>query len=241
MRHGRRSMAPPQAGTRRRREGRREAAWLLASALLATVLFASGALDLAVARAFYHPEPLDHWPLTHRVPWWLLYRAAPWVTGTLVIAGLAGLALGLRSARRGWRRAAVLVLLGVALAPGLLANALFKDHWQHPRPRDLIEFGGPLHYVPSPLIGAEGGASFPCGHCSVGFLLDAGWWVWERRRTLLLGYRLVGVARLRRAACSLVPRAAAAERGRGTRRWRPALAPGKHAGGSARGRRCAAR
>ena len=76
----------------------------------------------------------------------------------------------------------MLVLLGVAVGPGLLANALFKDHWQHPRPRDLIEFGGPLHYVPSPLIGTEGGAAFPCGHCSVGFMFAAGWWIWRRRR-----------------------------------------------------------
>jgi membrane-associated PAP2 superfamily phosphatase len=175
-------MALPEAGIRQRREGRLEAVCLLALALLTAGLFASGALDIAVARAFYHPEPLDHWPLTHRLPWSLLYRAAPWVTATLVIAGLAGLALGLRSARRGWRRAAVLVLLGVALGPGLLANALFKDHWQHPRPRDLIEFGGPLRYVPSPLMGTEGGASFPCGHCSVGFMFAAGWWIWKRCR-----------------------------------------------------------
>lgn len=198
-------MALPGAGTRQRREGRREAVCLVALALLTTGLFASGTLDIGVARAFYHPEPLDHWPLAHELPWSLLYRAAPWVTATLVVAGLAGLALGFKSARRDWRRAAVLVLLGVAVGPGLLANALFKDHWQHPRPRDLIEFGGPLHYVPSPLIGTEGGASFPCGHCSVGFMFAAGWWIWKRRRPawaaaslaggLVLG-SLLGVGRL---------------------------------------------
>jgi lipid A 4'-phosphatase len=185
-------MAVPEAGTRQRREGRREAAWLLASAVLTTVLFASGALDIAAARAFYQPGPLDHWPLSRQLPWSLLYRAAPWVTATLVVAGLAGLARGFISARPDWRRAAVLVLLGVAVGPGLLANALFKDHWQHPRPRDLLEFGGPLHYVPSPLIGTEGGASFPCGHCSVGFMFAAGWWIWKRRRPTWAAASLVG-------------------------------------------------
>jgi hypothetical protein len=85
-----------------------------------------------------------------------------------------------------------LVLLGVAVGPGLLANALLKDHWQHPRPRDLIEFGGPLHYVPSPLIGTEGGASFPCGHCSVGFMFAAGWWIWKRRRPACAAASLAG-------------------------------------------------
>ena len=185
-------MALPEAGIRQRREGRLEAVCLLAVALLTAGLFASGALDIAVARVFYQPEPLDHWPLTHRLPWSLLYRAAPWVTATLVVAGLAALALGFSSARRDWRRAAALVLLGVAVGPGLLANALFKDHWQHPRPRDLIEFGGPLHYVPAPLIGAEGGASFPCGHCSVGFMFAAGWWIWKRRRPAWAAASLAG-------------------------------------------------
>jgi membrane-associated PAP2 superfamily phosphatase len=198
-------MALPEALIRQRRERRLEAVCLIALALLTAGLFASGALDIAVARAFYRPDQLDHWPLTHRLPWWLLYRAAPWVTATLVVAGLAALALGFGSARRDWRRAAALVLLGVAVGPGLLANALFKDHWQHPRPRDLIEFGGLVHYVPSPLIGAEGGASFPCGHCTVGFMFAAGWWIWKRRRPgwaaaslaggLALG-SLLGVGRL---------------------------------------------
>jgi len=181
--NGRRSTAAlPEAGVRQRRERRREAVCLAAIALLTAGLFASGGLDIVVARAFYRPEPLAHWPLARELPWSLLYRAAPWVTATLVIAGLAGLAASLTRSRAEWRRAAVLVLLGVAIGPGLLANAVFKDHWQHPRPRDLIEFGGPLHYVPSPLIGSEGGASFPCGHCSVGFMCAAGWWNWKRRR-----------------------------------------------------------
>jgi len=178
----------------RRRLGARwcEGAGLVAIALLTAGLFASGALDIAAARAFYDPEPLDHWPLTQRLPWSLLYRAAPWATATLVVAGLAGLAASFSRTRADWRPAAVLVLIGVAVGPGLLANALFKDHWHHPRPRDLIEFGGPLHYVPSPLIGTEGGASFPCGHCSVGFMFAAGWWIWRRRRPAWAAASLAG-------------------------------------------------
>ena len=179
---GRHNTTLPQPAPPWRREGRREALCLLAVAVLTATLFAGGALDIAVARAFYHRGPLDHWPLARQLPWSLLYRAAPWVTATLVTAGLAALAASFSRARAGWRRAAVLVLLGVAIGPGVLANGVFKDHWQHPRPRDLIEFGGPLHYVPAPLIGNEGGTSFPCGHCSVGFMFAAGWWIWKRRR-----------------------------------------------------------
>jgi membrane-associated PAP2 superfamily phosphatase len=164
----------------------------VALALLTAGLFATGTLDIALARGFYRPDAADHWPLARELPWSLLYRAAPGVTATLVVAGLAALAASFSRSRAHWRRAAVLVLLGVAIGPGLLANAVFKDHWQHPRPRDLIEFGGPAHYVPSPLIGNEGGASFPCGHCSVGFMFAAGWWIWKRRRPGWAAASLVG-------------------------------------------------
>jgi lipid A 4'-phosphatase len=68
---------------------------------------------------------------------------------------------------------------------------VLKDHWRHPRPRDLIEFGGAEHYVPAPVIGGEEGASFPCGHCTVGFLYGVGWWVWRRKRPQLAAASLV--------------------------------------------------
>jgi hypothetical protein len=83
--------------------------------------------------------------------------------------------------REAWRTYGIFLILSIVVGPGLIVNAGFKDHWDRPRPRDIVEFGGPLHYSPAPLPG-EGGKSFPCGHCSVGFLLAAGWWVWKRRR-----------------------------------------------------------
>jgi membrane-associated PAP2 superfamily phosphatase len=164
------------------RPWQREAWCLLAAALLTAAVFANGTLDLAAARWFFRPDAADHWPLAREFPWLVLYRAAPWITAVLVIAGLGTLALSLAPARRHWRGAATLVLLAVAIGPGLIGNAVLKDHWQHPRPRELVELGGSLHYVPSPLIGREGGASFPCGHCTVGFLFGIGWWIFRRRR-----------------------------------------------------------
>jgi lipid A 4'-phosphatase len=175
-------MKSSAAAHRRRHPWLPEIIWLALVALATILLFANGAVDIAAARWFYSPDVADHWPLGRQLPWSLLYRSAGWITAGLVLLGLAVLAASLTAARRQWRRYAVLLLLAVALGPGLLANGVFKDHWQHPRPRDLIEFGGIQHYVPSPLIGAEGGASFPCGHCTVGFLYATGWWVWKRRR-----------------------------------------------------------
>lgn len=157
-------------------------AWCLTVAALATsLLFASGTLDTAAARWFFRPDAADHWPLAQRFPWIILYRAASWITASLLVAGLSALVLSLTPRRRHWRGAATLVLLSVVIGPGLIGNAVLKDHWRHPRPRDVIELGGSMHYVPSPLIGPEGGASFPCGHCTVGFLYGIGWWIFRRR------------------------------------------------------------
>lgn len=163
-----------------------------------TLLFAFTPLDLDAARLFYRPGGLDHWPLAARAPWLELYAASTWITASLIGAGLLTLALGALRRRALWRRYALFVLLTVIAGPGLLINTVFKDHWDRPRPRDVIEFGGPLHYDVAPLRG-EGGTSFPCGHCSVGFLYALGWWVWRRRRPRLAATSLavgigVGVA-----------------------------------------------
>jgi lipid A 4'-phosphatase len=148
-----------------------------------TLLFANGALDLATARLFYSPAE-DHWPFGAEMPWSLLYKMAPWITASLVLGAMAALLVSFARKREEWRREATLVLLTLVLGPGLLVNGVLKDHWNRPRPRDLVEFGGPWHYAAAPLRG-EGGKSFPCGHCSVGFLYGVGWWIWRRRRPRL--------------------------------------------------------
>jgi lipid A 4'-phosphatase len=152
--------------------------------VLVTAVFAGGGLDFAAAKVFYRADPHDHWPLGRQLPWAVLFRMGSWFAGALVLAGLAALATGFALGRDALRRNAIFVLASVVLGPGLIVNFILKDHWNRPRPRDVIEFGGPRHYAPAPLRG-EGGYSFPCGHCSVGFLFALGWWIWRRRRPYL--------------------------------------------------------
>lgn len=164
-----------------RREWLPEALLLIALTVAVTILFAATPLDIEAARFFYRAQGPDHWPFASELPWSTLYQLAPPITASLIVIGLMALLIGRLRRSRTWLVHGTFLLLTVVVGPGLITNAMFKDHWERPRPRDIVEFAGPLHYASAPLRG-EGGASFPCGHCSVAFLYAAGWWVWKGRR-----------------------------------------------------------
>lgn len=163
-----------------------ELAVLIGLAAAVTALFWSTDLDIKAARWFHHPQAADPWPVASQPLWHLFYRSAPWVTGSLGVAGAALLIAGMiRGKSRRFRLLGIFLLLSVAIGPGLIVNAIFKDHWGRPRPRQIVEFGGRLEYVPPLLPARTHGKSFPCGHCSVGYLYAAGWWVWRRKHPAL--------------------------------------------------------
>lgn len=168
---------------------------LAAVSALAAWLFRNSELDLAAARVFYHPESrIDHWYEQNNALWEFFYRAAPWLTGVLLLGSLTVLCASLLKERyQKYRAPAIFVFLVVALGPGLFVNAVFKPYWGRPRPREVIELGGKHEYRPfyAPAIGAPG-KSFPCGHCSVAFSFGAGWWLLRRRRPVLATLGLAG-------------------------------------------------
>jgi lipid A 4'-phosphatase len=45
-------------------------------------------------------------------------------------------------------RAVVLMIVTLALGPGLVTNSILKNHWGRPRPIDIVAFGGDQHFVP---------------------------------------------------------------------------------------------
>jgi lipid A 4'-phosphatase len=159
-----------------------ELAVLIALALGSVVLFITTDLDIITIKPFYHPELADPWPVGSEPLWSLFYRSAPWVTGSLGIAGVSLIIAGIlcQKAKR-FRLYGLFILLCVIIGPGLIINVVLKDHWGRPRPRQIVEFGGKLEYL-QPLVPSRAhGKSFPCGHCSVGYLYAIGWWLWRRR------------------------------------------------------------
>jgi len=76
-----------------------------------------------------------------------------------------------------WRKAGLLIILVFILGPALLINAILKEHWGRPRPRQVTEFGGKYsyqaYYQPTFYKYSEKLKSFPSGHVSMGFIFFA--------------------------------------------------------------------
>lgn len=78
------------------------------------------------------------------------------------------------------------ILLVLAIGPGLIVNATFKDHWGRPRPGQITQFGGTEKFSPAFVITDQKGASFSCGHNSGAFFLLALALLATRRRKFWL-------------------------------------------------------
>jgi lipid A 4'-phosphatase len=86
--------------------------------------------------------------------------------------------------RRDW----LFLVLAMALGPGLVANALLKDHWGRARPHQIEEFGGTRHHSPPLVITnqCEQNCSFVAGDAAVGFYVHALAYVVRRRSGVIL-------------------------------------------------------
>ena len=167
---------------------------LAVTAVLGTLPFWLSDLDLRAAAWFYEPEAADPWPASQQPFWLLLYQGAPVLVGVVMLGSLVTLAGGVwwpRLARL--RPQAVLVIAAMALGPGVLVNAVLKEHWGRPRPHQTVELGGTQAFVPPLAMGEQRtGKSFPCGHSSVGFALAVFFLIWRRRRPGLAFAALIG-------------------------------------------------
>jgi membrane-associated PAP2 superfamily phosphatase len=97
-----------------------------------------------------------------------------WVGTAIIIPVVAALAFKLLLPRRRLLlsgRAILFLMATLALGPGLVANIILKDHWARPRPIEVTQFGGPLHFVAwwDPRGDCSGNCSFVSGDVSGAF------------------------------------------------------------------------
>ncbi len=152
-----------------------------------TVPFYLSELDVSVAR-WWKVVNDGHGGTWQEIWYWRLAYFLPTIIALpLGLGCIVLLARGLlKPAARGAVRPALYLILVLIIGPGLVANALLKDHWGRPRPREATEMGGKWDYrVPWDKGIAGRGKSFPCGHATVPAATIALWFLWRRRRPQL--------------------------------------------------------
>ena len=168
-----------------------ESAAVLAFLVVFTALIAWTGADLAISTPFYIE---GKWPIGYLFPWQALYRLDRIPAFTLALFGLTACAASFfRQDLRHWRRTGAFLVLLLALGPGLMVNAVFKDHWGRPRPRDIVQFGGQKQFLQPWQRGEDGkGRSFPSGHASAAFYMTAPFFIYRRSNKRLARIWLAG-------------------------------------------------
>jgi lipid A 4'-phosphatase len=176
----------------------RRRSWRLAALQMAVLLAVTGLLevfdvDRRVAAHYFHSG--DGWYLA-KAPIWVWLHDYGTIPGLILTLGaltlwLAGLYLpGLKA----WRKPCLLVILTTVVGAGLLVNTVLKQYWGRPRPDQTIEFGGKWEYRPIFSPGTPGqGASFPCGHCTMGFVFLALVGFRRQKKVLAVGGVVSGI------------------------------------------------
>ena len=131
-------------------------------------------IDLWASGIFYRPG--DGFFLGSWAPFRIAH-AYLWVAVTAYVIVVAAALI----ASLAWRRpvlglsprAAVFLLLSLALGPGLTVNTIFKDHWGRARPAQIATFGGTQKFTPVfvPSDQCARNCSFPAGDPAMGFYL----------------------------------------------------------------------
>src|SRR3954447_25984024 len=123
---------------------------LIVGAIVGVVFAVSPHLDIAISRLFFN-EAYRVFPVQYSLVARHLRDVFSYIVAALVAPAFIAIALKLFLPHRQMLiagRAAIFMIATLALAPGLMANAILKDYWGRPRPAEIQEFYGPEKFVP---------------------------------------------------------------------------------------------
>lgn len=163
-------------------------------------------LDLRVSGYFWSES--EGWSGNSNGLFLFLYKWGPYPVFMAVVIAILMAVFKFRGREyRFQKRACLLIVLLLAIGPGLVVNAIFKKHYGRPRPRAVEQFGGEQKFVPLFIYNPSGsGKSFPSGHASMGFFwlgliplagrYGRPLWVWGLLGAGLLHGGLMGAGRI---------------------------------------------
>lgn len=130
--------------------------------------------DLRIARTFAGKAASDVFPLRAHFWPWFAKEAAIWTVWVLIAPAALALILKLIRPRMPMLvpgRAVVFLIATLALAPGLVVNGVFKEHWGRPRPIDVTQFHGADRFVAwwDPRGACPSNCSFVSGDASAAY------------------------------------------------------------------------
>ena len=149
---------------------------------LATFLFHINPWDLAASGAYYDTDS-NTWHQRNAFPWRGLYDFGQHPALFTAFFGLVGFVLSFFiPSFKPYRRRCIYACLVLIIGPGLVINAVFKDYWGRPRPRDVIPFEGKYAFEKVLTIDPSSpGKSFPSGHASMGFYFMCFFFVFRKK------------------------------------------------------------
>jgi lipid A 4'-phosphatase len=146
---------------------------LLIAAVVGVLFAVYPRLDVEIS-AFFYDRPINLFKVNAQ-PWVNNTRdAARWLTAIIfapaVLVLIGKVILPKRRMLIGGR-AALFLILTMALGPGVITNLIFKEHWGRARPIDIIELGGDYPFTPwwDPRGGCPSNCSFVAGEPSGAF------------------------------------------------------------------------
>lgn len=180
---------------------------LFFAAILSTVFFWVYPLDFYAQDFFFCSGEKNLWCHGEKPLWDFLYHYGVWPAGGLAIGAVVFLILSNTSALfKNKKIYSLFFLLTIVLGPGLIINSVLKMQCGRPRPRETTHYQGTWQYHNVWQKGITGkGKSFPCGHCSMGFVFMGFYFIYYRDKKklanlfLLLGIfygGLIGLARM---------------------------------------------
>jgi membrane-associated PAP2 superfamily phosphatase len=148
------------------------------------------------ARFFIEGGPNGGWALGRQFPWGQLYTYGEIPPVMFVLCALAlYMAARFGKLKAAYTRPCLVVILTVAIGPGMIVNGILKERWGRPRPVDIHEYGGASEYRKAWQPAGKGaGKSFTCGHCAMGFSVASGAAFYPLHPAAAIGSLVVGVS-----------------------------------------------